>query len=57
MKLSVVIPCYNELKTIDEIINRVNNCGIKNKEIIIVDDIIVLHRQILIAQLIMTMIR
>ena len=38
MKLSVVIPCYNELKTIDEIINRVNNCGIKNKEIIIVDD-------------------
>jgi len=38
MKLSVIIPCYNELNTIDTIIKAVNNSPYKNKEIIIVDD-------------------
>ncbi len=37
MKLSVVIPCYNELATIDEIVRRVREIPI-DKEIIIVDD-------------------
>ncbi len=36
--LSVVIPCFNELETIDEIINRVRHSGIKNIELIVVDD-------------------
>lgn len=38
MRLSVVIPCYNELNTIDQIIDAVNNAPYPNKEIIIVDD-------------------
>ena len=39
MKLSVIIPCYNEEKTIEIIIDAVINskCSIE-KEIIIVDD-------------------
>lgn len=38
MKLSVIIPCYNELKTIDLIIDAVNAAPYSDKEIIIVDD-------------------
>ena len=38
MKLSVIIPCYNELNTIDSIIKAVNDSPYKNKEIIIIDD-------------------
>lgn len=38
MRLSVVIPCYNEVATIDIIIDAVNNSSYPNKEIIIVDD-------------------
>jgi glycosyltransferase involved in cell wall biosynthesis len=38
MKLSIIIPCYNELNTIDAIIKAVNDSPYKNKEIIIVDD-------------------
>jgi glycosyltransferase involved in cell wall biosynthesis len=38
MKLSVVIPCYNEAKTIDAIIDAVNNAPYLDKEIIVVDD-------------------
>lgn len=38
MKLSVVIPCYNELHTIDQIIEAVLASPYANKEIIIVDD-------------------
>ncbi|WP_414548185.1 glycosyltransferase family 2 protein [Anabaena sp. CCY 0017] len=38
MKLSVVIPCYNELGTIDQVIRSVKASPIKNLEIIIVDD-------------------
>lgn len=36
--LSVIIPCYNEKKTILEILDRVIECDPKDKEIIIVDD-------------------
>lgn len=39
MKLSIIIPCYNEKKTILEILNRVKNVKLDvKKEIIIVDD-------------------
>jgi len=38
MKLSIVIPCYNEAKTIRLIVDRVRAAPVKNKEIIIVDD-------------------
>lgn len=37
-KLSIIIPCYNEERTIVEIVNAVIKTPIKNKEIIIVDD-------------------
>jgi len=38
MKLSIVIPCYNEAKTIRAIVERVRSAPIKDREIIIVDD-------------------
>ena len=38
MKLSVVIPCYNEAKTIRTIVDRVRAAPVAEKEIIIVDD-------------------
>jgi glycosyltransferase involved in cell wall biosynthesis len=38
MKLSIVIPCYNEAATIRLIVDRVRAAPVKDKEIIIVDD-------------------
>lgn len=38
MKLSVVIPCYNEAKTIEEVLLAVRNSPYPDKEIILVDD-------------------
>lgn len=38
MKLSVVIPCYNEQATIQAIIEAVRESSYNNKEIIVVDD-------------------
>lgn len=38
MKLSVIIPCYNEKKTILNIVNAVRESDFLDKEIIIVDD-------------------
>ena len=38
MRLSIVIPCYNELTTIETIVDAVKHCPYPNKEIIIVDD-------------------
>src|SRR5581483_3285379 len=38
MKLSIVIPCYNEAKTIRTIVDRVRASPVKDKEIIVVDD-------------------
>lgn len=37
LTLSVIIPCYNEVHTIEEVLNRVEAVGIAN-EIVIVDD-------------------
>src|SRR5947208_4372816 len=38
MKVSIVIPCYNEKNTIEKIVEAVRSAPIENKEIIIVDD-------------------
>ena len=38
MKVSIVIPCYNELDTIETIVDVVKASPFENKEIIIVDD-------------------
>lgn len=38
MKLSILIPCFNECNTIDEILSRVEACSHQPKEIIIIDD-------------------
>ncbi|HPK53251.1 MAG TPA: glycosyltransferase family 2 protein [Smithellaceae bacterium] len=38
MKLSVVMPCYNEAATIEKIIDAVQRAPYENKEIIVVDD-------------------
>ncbi|PLZ06524.1 glycosyltransferase family 2 protein [Fischerella thermalis] len=38
MKLSVVIPCYNEIGTIVQVVEAVKASPVKNCEIIIVDD-------------------
>src|ERR1700752_2625010 len=38
MKLSIVIPCYNEINTIDEIVAAVKAAPVADKEIIVVDD-------------------
>jgi glycosyltransferase involved in cell wall biosynthesis len=38
MKLSVVIPCYNERPTIENVVEAVRSAPIKDVEIIIVDD-------------------
>src|SRR5580658_6728172 len=38
MRVSIVIPCYNESKTIRAIVERVRASGVPNQEIIIVDD-------------------
>ena len=37
-KLSIIIPCYNELENIRTIVKRVKQSSIQDKEIIIVDD-------------------
>jgi len=38
MKVSIVIPCYNEKDTIEKIVEAVHNSPLENKEIIVVDD-------------------
>ena len=38
MKLSIIIPCYNEKRTIVNILDRVESDTKIDKEIIIVDD-------------------
>ena len=38
MKLSIVIPVYNEVSTIEEIVQRVRTAPVADKEIILVDD-------------------
>lgn len=36
--LSIIIPCYNEINTINELIKKVKNSAIKSKQIIIIDN-------------------
>ena len=38
MKVSIIIPCYNEHKTIAQIVNKILNQTKIEKEIIIIDD-------------------
>jgi glycosyltransferase involved in cell wall biosynthesis len=38
VKLSIIIPCYNEVGTISDIVNAIHSSAYKDKEIIIVDD-------------------
>ena len=38
LKLTVVIPCYNEKDTLEKCLDEVRNCGLKNIEIIVIDD-------------------
>jgi glycosyltransferase involved in cell wall biosynthesis len=38
MKISIIIPCYNEEQTIEKIIEKVLNLEAINKEIIVIDD-------------------
>jgi glycosyltransferase involved in cell wall biosynthesis len=38
MKLSIIIPCYNEINTLEKIIDKVNLQNSYNKEIIVIDD-------------------
>lgn len=38
MKLSVIIRCYNEIRTIEKIVDKVNLQKKYDKEIIIIDD-------------------
>ena len=38
MKVSIVIPCYNEKDTIEQIVDAVCNAPLESREIIVVDD-------------------
>src|SRR5437660_11611443 len=38
MKVSIIVPCFNEGHTIDRVVKAVRESPIKQKEIIIVDD-------------------
>jgi glycosyltransferase involved in cell wall biosynthesis len=38
MKLTIIIPCYNEVSTILQIVRKVREISLKNIEIIVVDD-------------------
>ena len=36
--LSIIVPCFNEIKTLDKVIKNIQNSPVNPKEIIIVDD-------------------
>ena len=38
MKLSILIPCFNEIDTINQVVESVLNSAIVSKEIIVIDD-------------------
>ncbi len=38
MKLSVIVPAYNEVETLPSLIHAVRACGLPNLEIVVVDD-------------------
>ena len=37
-KITIIIPCYNEIKFLEKVVKRVKKNRIKDKQIIIVDD-------------------
>ena len=37
-KISIIMPCYNEKYTVEEVVHRVKASNISNLEIILVDD-------------------
>jgi glycosyltransferase involved in cell wall biosynthesis len=38
MKVSIIIPCYNEKNSIEKVIEAVRNAPLESKEIIVIDD-------------------
>ena len=38
MRISIIIPCYNECKTIEVILNKIKDLNNYEKEIIVIDD-------------------
>jgi glycosyltransferase involved in cell wall biosynthesis len=38
MKVSVLVPCFNEADTIEECLTRVSESDLADKEVIVVDD-------------------
>ena len=40
MKISIIVPCYNEISTIFEIINKINKIQIEKEIIIVIIEII-----------------
>ena len=38
MKLSVIIPCFNERETLKDLLDAVKNCGVSDLEILVIDD-------------------
>ena len=38
MKLSIIIPCYNEDEFVEDVIDKINQQPISDKEIIVVND-------------------
>ncbi|MGC8605239.1 MAG: glycosyltransferase family 2 protein [Desulfomonilaceae bacterium] len=45
MKYSIVIPCFNEVNTIAEVLRRVRQSPLEPKEIIVVDDCSTIHNK------------
>lgn len=37
-KLTIIIPCFNERSFLESVINRIQDCAVTNREIILVDD-------------------
>ena len=38
MKISIIIPCFNENKTVETLLDKINKLNYYNKEIIVIDD-------------------
>ena len=38
MKISIIVPCYNECKTIERLVDKLILLNIRDKQIIVVDD-------------------
>ncbi|MCR5809461.1 MAG: glycosyltransferase family 2 protein [Clostridiales bacterium] len=38
MKYSIIVPCYNTASTLEKTVNSIRNCGLKDFEILLIDD-------------------